>query len=99
MVQPHSAARQLALPLGKLLSTPGAIRIMTRHQIDPATLLLRHRTGDWGELDAEDWAANDAARRNGGRILSVYHLDQTTRLWIITEADRGSTCILLPEEY
>lgn len=99
MVQPDSANRLPALPLGKLFSTPGAIRIMTRHRIDPATLLLRHRTGDWGELDAEDWAANDAGRRNGGRILSVYHLDQTTRLWIITEADRSSTCFLLPEEY
>ena len=87
------------LPLGRLVSTPGAIHAMATNAIDPVILLQRHRTGDWGELDPEDWAANDAARRNGGRILSAYHLDDKTTLWVITEADRNSTCILRPDEY
>lgn len=60
--------------------------------------LRRHRTGDWGEVGREDWRANDAAVRHGERILSAYSLDGS-RLWIITEADRSATTLLLPDEY
>jgi hypothetical protein len=87
------------LPLGRLLSTPGAIEAMAKVGQEPLELLNRHRTGDWGEVDAEDWAANDQAVVHGERILSAYTLKDGVRLWIITEADRAATTILLPDEY
>jgi hypothetical protein len=55
--------------------------------------------GDWGEVCAEDKRANDAALKLGERLLSAYTLSAGVKVWIITEADRSSTCILLPEEY
>jgi hypothetical protein len=60
---------------------------------------MRHVGGDWGEVCPEDASANDEARMTGERLLSSYRLRSGTRIWIITEADRSSTCILLPEEY
>ncbi|HXO19419.1 MAG TPA: hypothetical protein VOA87_05775, partial [Thermoanaerobaculia bacterium] len=65
----------------------------------PLTFLRRHVQGDWGEVCKEDGQANDRALRSGGRLLSAYRTHLGTRLWVITEADRSSTCILLPEEY
>jgi hypothetical protein len=61
--------------------------------------LRRHAIGDWGDLGAEDWKANDEALTSGGRLLSAYVVRAGEQLWIITEADRSSTTILLPEEY
>ncbi|MGE3279721.1 MAG: hypothetical protein AB7H90_03315 [Alphaproteobacteria bacterium] len=61
-------------------------------------LAMRHGNGDWGDVDAEDWEINNQAVKNGDRILSVYNVDGAT-VWIITEADRSVTTILLPEEY
>ena len=66
---------------------------------EPLELINRHRTGDWGEVDAEDWAANGEAVIQGERVLSAYTLKDGVRLWIITEADRAATTILLPSEY
>lgn len=67
--------------------------------LEIAALLGRHVTGDWGEdVDDEDWDANDEAVGGGTRILSGYRVDGE-RIWIITEADRSSTCVLKPEEY
>jgi hypothetical protein len=87
------------LPLGRLLSTPGAIEAMTKAGQDPLELLRRHRTGDWGEVDEGDSAANDQAVIHGERILSAYTLKNGARLWIITEADGPATTLLLPDEY
>jgi hypothetical protein len=87
------------LPLGRLLSTPGAIEAMAKADQEPLELLSRHRTGDWGEVDSEDWVANDQAVIQGERILSAYTLKDGVRLWIITEADRAASTILLPSEY
>jgi hypothetical protein len=61
--------------------------------------LRRHARGDWGELDPEDRQANDAALKNGTRLLSVYKTKSGMKFWIITEADRSSTTVLVPEEY
>ncbi len=72
---------------------------MERAQANPVHLLARHATGDWGELDAEDRAANGRAVATGERILSAYTLTTGEQLWIITEADRGATTMLLPREY
>ena len=87
------------LPLGRIVATPGALRLLSRLRTNPTALLYRHSQGDWGDVDPEDRTANDTYRRTGGRILSSYRLDAETKVWVITEADRSSTCILLPEEY
>jgi hypothetical protein len=85
--------------LGQTVATPGALRALEESGQSPGFFLDRHVQGDWGTLDAEDWAANDQALVDGSRILSAYKTLKGVRLWIITEADRSSTCCLLPEEY
>jgi hypothetical protein len=65
----------------------------------PLDFLRRHVTGDDGDLSEEDKIANRSALTTGGRIFSAYNLAGRERLWIITESDRSSTCLLLPEEY
>ena len=92
-------AAPVQLDLGQVVATPGALVALERTGQNPALLLARHGRGDWGEVDAEDKAANDRAVVHGERVLSAYTLEGGRRLWIITEADRSSTCILLPEEY
>jgi hypothetical protein len=94
-----SQRQPVNLPLGRLLSTPGAIDAMAKASQEPMEFIDRHRSGDWGEVDAEDWAANDQAIIHGERVLSAYMLKDGVRLWIITEADRAATTILLPSEY
>jgi len=61
--------------------------------------LARHITGDWGDLCEEDKAANDQAVKDDLRILSAYEDPPHPKIWIITEADRSSTCMLFPEDY
>lgn len=61
--------------------------------------MRRHAKGDWGDLDVEDLQANDAALKSGGRLVSSYRTESGTKFWIITEADRSATTVLLPEEY
>jgi hypothetical protein len=90
---------QINLPLRRLVATSGAIEAMTRAGQDAAQFLARHRSGDWGEIDAQDAAANDHAVGHGERVLSAYLLKDNTKLWIITDADRSLTTILLPDEY
>ena len=68
----------------------------------PLTLvaaLRRHTSGDWGEVDPDDRAANDDALRSGERLLSVYQLATGTTFWVLTEADRSATTVLLPDDY
>lgn len=86
-------------PLGQVVSTPGALAACDEARADPRYFLGRHITGDWGDLDAQDKAANDTAVLSGARILSAYTLSTDERLWIITEADRAYTTLLLPLEY
>ena len=86
-------------PLGQLVATPGAIQAMAAAGQEPAALISRHRRGDWGDLGQDDKRANDRALIEGDRVLSAYILPDRTKLWIITEADRSATTILLPEEY
>ena len=61
--------------------------------------LARHERADWGEVCTEDKAENNRALENGGRLMSVWTDPQGTKFWIITEADRSVTTVLLPEEY
>lgn len=85
--------------LGKVVATPGAIQVMEEAGQSPAEFLIRHASGDWGLVDAEDKQANDEAVNDEGRLLSAYQTSKGVKLWIITEADRSATTILLPEEY
>ncbi len=84
--------------LGETMATPGALVVMQGIDISPVTLLSRHQRGDWGELDEDDKKENDLSVKEGLRVFSAYVFD-TVKLWVITEADRSSTTILLPEEY
>ncbi len=86
-------------PIGKLVSTPGALAALTEAGQSPMQFVSRHIVGDWGDCCPEDLEANEDALRNGDRLFSVYRTAKGVKLWIITEADRSSTCLLLPEEY
>ena len=86
-------------PLGRTVATPGAIEALVRAGETPLPYLARHVAGDWGDLDQEDQAENESALKDGLRILSAYRLADNTRIWVITEADRSVTTILLPDEY
>lgn len=59
----------------------------------------RHAHGDWDDLDAHDWRLNERALRDGDRVFSIYTIAPGTRVWLITEASRASTTLLLPSEY
>jgi hypothetical protein len=86
------------LPLGRVVATPGALKLLMEAREHPFNFLARHATGDWGELCAFDRRQNEIALREGNRVFSSYDAP-AGRVWIITEADRSVTTILLPEEY
>ena len=83
--------------LGHIVSTPSALAQLTQDDILHG--IQRHQSGDWGDLDDEDRQANDQALVNGTRILSVYRAANGTKFWLITEHDRRTTTILLPDDY
>lgn len=85
-------------PLGRLVATPGALTLLMNAGENPTALVDRHRSGDWGEVPPEDARENELSVHEGFRIVSSYPIG-TRRVWIVTEWDRSSTCILLPEEY
>ena len=85
------------VPLGQIVATPAALGAVS--QPDIVAALRRHAVGDWGEIDAHDRAANDDALKSGERILSVYRSATGTTFWVITEADRSVTTLLLPDDY
>lgn len=84
-------------PLGDLFITRGALRVLHIGQVHD--LLRRHQRGDWAELDAEDQRENWFSVPRRLRLFSRYTLATGQRIWVITEGDRTSTTILLPEEY
>ena len=86
-------------PLGQIVATPGALETLARANQTPNEFLLRHVSGDWGELDAHDLAENMYSLKHGFRVMSSYRAKSGDTLWLITEADRASTTVLLPEEY
>jgi hypothetical protein len=86
-------------PLGRIVSTPGALAALERANQSAALFLTRHAGGDWGELDREDVRENEYSVARGFRLLSSYTTAAGEKLWIITEADRSSTTLLLPDEY
>jgi hypothetical protein len=86
-------------PLGQVVATPGALHALEAADVPGTDYLQRHVSGDWGDLCAEDVAENRRSLERGFRILSSYRLPTDVRLWVITEADRSVTTLLLPEEY
>ena len=80
------------------MAAPGALRALSEVGEDPLRLLARHASGDWGDLDDHDLRENQRSLKNGWRALSSYPVGEG-KVWVITEADRSSTTILLPEEY
>jgi len=85
--------------LGQIVGTPGALIAMEEEEQHPIELLVRHVTGDWGDLEDEDKKENELSVKEGFRILSAYNLETGVRVWVITEWDRSATTILLPNEY
>lgn len=85
--------------LGQVVATPGALAAMTEMGIAPLALIYRHVTGDWGDLGAEDQQQNLLAIRSGPHIFSSYKIGASVKIWIITEADRSSTTLLMLDEY
>ena len=83
--------------LGHLVATPNALNHIPDNEIMAS--LARHVSGDWGTLDPEDVQSNERALRGGGRLFSAYRSSQDIKFWIITEADRSATTVLLPEDY
>jgi len=86
-------------PLGQLAATPGAIQAMEESGMEPGFFLEQHTRGQWGLVSEEDWRLNDQALIDGDRLLSAYKTLRGVKLWVITEADRSVTTILLPDEY
>ena len=87
-----------SLPLGKVIATPGALTLLSEAGENPFRYLSRHASGDWGELDNHDRKENELSIKNGWRVLSSYPVGER-KVWIITEANRSVTTLLLPEEY
>lgn len=89
---------QIALfRIGRIVATPPALSKLSPDDVLKG--LQRHQSGDWGDVCEEDKAANNRALQEGTRILSVYHSVVGVKFWIITEADRSVTTVLLPEDY
>ena len=86
-------------PLGQIVATPGALAALEKSSEEPGTFLARHLSGDWGDLSEEDRKENEFSLAHGLRLLSTYTLKNGDKLWIISEADRSSTALLLPNEY
>ncbi len=90
----------MRLEPGRIVATPGALEVLEEAGVEPHELLTRHLSGDWGELDAHDRRENERSLKHGFRVLSSYPVGEDgQKVWIITEADRSSTCLLLPSEY
>ena len=89
----------MRFPLGQVVATPGALRAIEGARQSPEEFIRRHAAGDWGELSEDDRLENERSLVDDCRLLSAYSLADGTRIWIITEADRSATTLLLPDEY
>jgi len=92
------STKTISFPLGQIVATPGALALLDHGGVNAAELIRRHQSGDWGSVPPEDAEENEIAIVQGYRILSSYLIGEE-RIWVITEADRSSTTLLLPEEY
>lgn len=96
---------QIPMPLfstGQVVATPGALSLLLSVGVNPIDLITRHVFGDWSDLPPEDQAQNCLAVARGGRVFTSFSVGSGAdmkKVWVITEADRRSTCLLLPQEY
>ena len=90
---------------GPVVATPAALELLRKNNSTGLEYLIRHVTGDWGDLCAEDKQANEAALQTGARLLSAYMLPDGEKLWVITDAEvddqhhRQCTTLLRPDDY
>jgi len=89
----------MRFPLGQVVATPGALAALEEAGQIPGEFLDRHVQNDWGDVSDGDKLLNDQSLQDGSRLLSSYRTTKGEKIWVITEADRSSTCILLPSEY
>ena len=89
----------IRFPVGRVVATPGALRAFEKAEQLPAAFLDRHVHGDWGDVPEADKQANEQSVAQGFRILSAYTTSAGDKIWILTEADRSATTLLLPAEY
>lgn len=85
--------------LGQLVATPSALAALEKTGQTPMEFLSRHVQGDWGDLPEEDKTENQLSLEKGFRLLSSYRTNANDKIWVITEADRSHTTLLLPDEY
>ena len=86
------------IQVGKVVATPAALAFCNAHHINPSELVRRHQGGDWGDLELSDVNANVLAIEHDLRVFSSYRFSEG-KVYVITEADRSSTCVLLPGDY
>ena len=87
-------------PAGQIVATPGALALLEQANKTPLEFVSRHLRGDWGDdLCQDDKTENELSLKQGFRLLSSYKVTETEKVWIITEADRSVTTLLLPSEY
>lgn len=83
--------------LGRIITTPTALANLT--QVDISTAIQRHQAGDWGDVDPHQREENELSLKEGLRLFSIYHSERRLRFWVMTEADRSVTTVLLPQDY
>ena len=89
----------IRFPFGRVVATPGALHALEKAEQLPAEFLDRHVNGDWGEVPDADKQENEISVEQGLRILSAYTTGAGDKIWMLTEADRSATILMLPEEY
>jgi hypothetical protein len=95
----QQVTKQPLFSLGQIVATPGALTALEKAGQTPQEFIARHVCGDWGELDEHDRKENELGLKRGFRLLSSYRTDANQKIWVITEADRSVTTVLLPEDY
>lgn len=91
--------KKVRFKAGQVCATPGALEAMNNAGQSPVEFIGRHVAGDWGDVCEDDRKINEESLEHGLRLLSSYRTNEGVKLWVITEADRSLTTILLPEEY
>ena len=85
--------------LGQIVTTPAVLEAFRKTGESPMKFIDRHVTGDWDHMNKNDRHANELSLQSGARIFTAFDLQDQTRIWVITEADRSATTLLLPEDY
>lgn len=93
----NATKEKIPFKLGQTVITREALASLNQHDVESS--IRRHTFGDWGDCGKEDWQSNDEAIGEELRLFSVYHDRNGTKFWIITEADRSATTVLLPSDY